>query len=495
MLVTTRKDKGCPPILKVAGDMSHGGAVHLVCGEIASLRRAGFDTVAIDLSHAICRGFAAAFALVEIATREAMSKIAIFSASAPLIDALTHTGMLRFLNIQPDEATALASITSKNAVLTGTKAVILCAGTGTRMSPMSSQFPKPMLDVLGKPVLERLIDHLGGIGIRDIVLNPGHLGHQIPDYFNVATQQSARIEYFPEGNWNGADWVANPIGSASTLVQLRRTYHAISDDVVVLCGDALTDIDIRAMMHQHRSSGAKITVAAKTVPDELVSRYGIIVAQADNQITSFQEKPPIEQALSNLANVGIYIISSDCLDLLPTENDQDIAQDLLARALERGTKMDVFNADFQWHDMGCGKDYFDVVTGCLTNAAPMSPACGVQLRPGLWVHETASVSNNAEISGDCYIGAGSQIAATARIQGPSVIGANCIVDDHALVRNSIVLEQTHVGRGTALSDVIASGSWAAKHRMATNKNAPKDWIPGLSHTGKPEDEITFVKAG
>ena len=495
MLVTNKKAVGSPPILTVAGDLSHGGSVHLVCGEIKALRDAGFGAVALDLTHTTCRGFAAAFALVEIATREAMTKLAIFGVSQSLLDALSSTGMLRFLNIQAEEATALASISSKSEALTGTKAVILCAGNGTRMSPLSSIYPKPMLDVLGKPVLERLINHLSTFGVRDILLNPGHLGQQIPDHFETCPDTMPQIQYFPEGDWVEGTWVADPAGSASTLAKLNGKYRAITNDVIVMCGDALTDIDLNAMMKQHRDTGAKVTIAAKHVPNDLVSRYGIIVADQNNQVTSFQEKPSAVEAKSNLANVGIYIVSSECLNALPSSSGLDIAQDLLAGILGRGEPIGVFCADFQWQDIGCGRDYFDVLAHCLSQQENNWSPIGKQLRPGLWVHETAMVSPKAEIEGPCYVGANSQVAASVRIQGTTVVGADCIIDDQAFIRSSIILNNTHVGQGVNIVDAIASGSWATKHRLATNKDAPKEWVPGLAHTGEIFANTPLVNAG
>ena len=479
MLLNVDHEFGCAPVLKVSGDLATGKATQAICQQIATLRFAGYDAIALDLTDATSKGYTGAFTLIETVTREAKSKVAIFGAPKTLTSKLDSSGLARFLNIHADRASALRSVYDPRQSLVGTTAVILAAGNGTRMGPLSNVTPKPLLDVLGKPVLERLMDHLTKFGISNILLNPGHKADQIPAYFKAHPNGQYRVSYFPEGHWRGEDWHAPPIGNASTLRRLNREFHALSGDVIVMCGDALTNIDLAAMMSKHRASGAAATIAAKPVPAELVSRYGIIVANDAGRVTSFQEKPKPSEARSTLANTGIYIFKSDVLSLLPNQTELDIAQDLLPMLMDADHRISVYQADFEWRDLGTGKDYFEVLASLLQNDCPFDPV-GIKRRDGLWVHKEASVSPKAHLSGPIYIGAGATIEQNATIKGPAIIGENCLLRSHSLLRHSLLLPDTVAGRGTVLDEVIACGEWAFKHKQATHKDVASRWINGLT---------------
>lgn len=493
MLVTISNENNEIPVIKFAGNLGQGGSVHLICAEIIALRNVGRIAVAIDLTHAYSDGFAGAFAVVEISTREAMSKVAFFGAPKAVMKALTKTHMNRFINIHETQASAQNSIATWDDQLSTVPAIILCAGSGTRMSPISNEYPKPMLDILGKPIVERLIDHLSDQGVRRFILNPGHLGPLITDHVCTSKRLSTKVQLFPEGDWKNGVWNAQALGSASTLVQLRRRYNAIGSDIIVMCGDALTDIDVKSMLTEHRKTGSDITIAAKNVPAQLVSRYGIIVADQNNVVRSFQEKPTVEQAKSNLANVGIYIISADCLNLLPEHRGLDIAENLLSCALTNRKKVSVYTENFAWHDMGCGKDYFSGLQTCLEGCFKIEPV-GRQIRPGIWVHNTADVSPKAEIQAPCYVGAESSIAAGARIFGATTIGKNCRIDGGTIIQNSTILDNTSVSRNAYLFNVIASPTWKTEHLHALGRNTKIQVDPLLSLTKTSRVAPQFERA-
>ncbi|MCX7560512.1 sugar phosphate nucleotidyltransferase [Sulfitobacter sp. F26204] len=354
--------------------------------------------------------------------------------------------------------------------LTGLKALILSAGKGSRMAPLSDAVPKPMLEVLGRPVLAHLAAHLGRCGLHDLIVNPGHLGYQIPEYFQ-RNQNSQRFLFVNEGCWNDGAWQANPLGSASTLTQLNANHSAFGDDTVVMCGDALTDIDFVAMLKKHRESSAGVTIAVQEVDKSQVNQYGIIVANRGGQITAFQEKPSLGEARSTLASTGIYIFRADVLRALRGPEWEveglDIGNDLLPTLLRDGIRLQVFNAPFQWADMGNPQAYYAAVSDALRGLGPAVTATGVQKRPGLWIGSGARVSPRAQITGPCHIGEGAVIEAGARIDGPCMIGAGAQIAGKTLIRNSIIWADTRVEQGGLVDHMIVSGDWAVDHRFAT----------------------------
>jgi len=484
MLLNVDYEFGSAPVLRVSGSPSAPGSMQVISAKIQHLRTEKHFAVCIDLSKCTGDDFSCAFCIVEVVSREVQTSLAFFGAPKGLMNVLQKTDMLRFLNIHLDKTAAQASLRHQIKPLAGTDAVVLCAGLGTRMAPVSKIMPKPMLNVLGKPVLARLVDHLAHHGISRVSLNPGHLAGQIPRYFKTYPT-SAQISYFPEGDWHQRNWKADPAGSASTLANLYHRHHAISGDVIVICGDALTNIDLTEMMLRHRQSGAEITIAAKEVPDSLVSRYGIIVANENDEVVSFQEKPSRQDAKSNLANVGIYIISEKILAEVPLSKGMDIANDILTHQLSSVGSMTVFRDEFEWLDLGSCQDYASVIADLLNAPRKWLDPIGNELRPGLWVHETAKLEKLRSVSGPAYIGANSIVSRSAKVIGPSQIGTGCVLDQKTRIENSIVLSGTHLVRSKSIKDVIACEDWT--HDLVSKQPSEdvRSWPQGNATTQEP----------
>lgn len=369
--------------------------------------------------------------------------------------------------------------------LGGLKAVLLCAGAGSRMAPLSDATPKPMLDFLGRPVLEHLMRHLEGFGIRDFLLNPGHHGEVIHNQFRTDSRRS--LFFVNEGRHKGGRWHGAPLGSASTLIRLQSDHCAFDDDFLVLCGDALIDLDLAAMLERHRQSGAEVTIAALQVPRQDVSKYGILECTPEGRVRAFQEKPAPDRALSTLASTGIYIFSPRALSGMPAGPGQDIAGDLLPAILARNGHVAAFTQPFGWVDLGCGRDYFAALTmGIQGRIAGLVPQA-VETRPGLWVAPGAQVSRRARISGACYLGPGAVVEAGARIDGPAVICAGALIRNKALVRNSFIAPDTLVGAGAWVDGMLAHADWAVAHRFADGSAQCRDPLTGLGRRPESPD--------
>lgn len=384
---------------------------------------------------------------------------------------LAETGFDKVLRVFDDKPRALASPWARRYRLAGRQAVLLSAGKGTRAAPLTRDVPKPMLDILGKPVLERLMDFMAGFGMRDFMLNPGHLGPQIHTHFGDGHRFGYRVRYMNEGTYGPEGWSARPIGSASALSRLANQHAAFERDTIVLCGDALIDLDLAEMMDHHISSGAMATIAAQTVAPELVSKYGIIVTDDDGQMTSFQEKPAREQARSRLANTGIYIFSPEALRLLPDRAEMDIATDLLPAIQRAGGRIQAYSPGFSWTDIGCACDYFAAVSAALQGDIELADP-GNLSAGGVIVGIGAQVSPRAKLAGPVYVGAGAKIMPGAQITGPAVIGRDAVVEARTVLRNSILMPDTRLRRGGMLVDMIASGHWAVSHPLADGRTLP-----------------------
>src|SRR4051812_918998 len=188
------------------------------------------------------------------------------------------------------------------------KAMILAAGKGTRVRPLTYDVPKPMIPLLGKPVMAYLVEHLAKHGVNQIMVNVAYLHEKIEEYFGEGHQFGVQIGYSFEGYITAeGEVVPQPLGSAGGLKKIQEFGRFFDDTTLVLCGDALIDLDIKSALFEHRRKGALASVITKEVPWDKVSSYGVVVADADGRVMQFQEKPARAQALSNRASTGIYI--------------------------------------------------------------------------------------------------------------------------------------------------------------------------------------------
>ena len=187
------------------------------------------------------------------------------------------------------------------------KGMILAAGQGTRVRPLTKDLPKPMVPILGKPVMEYLIEHLARHGITQIMVNVAYHHQRIEEYFGDGSRWGVELGYSYEGIKEHGDILPKPMGSAGGMRKIQDFGGFFDETTLVLCGDALIDLDITAAIAEHQAKGAIASVVAMDVPREEVSSYGIVVAEADGHILSFQEKPQPRDAKSTLASTGIYI--------------------------------------------------------------------------------------------------------------------------------------------------------------------------------------------
>jgi len=178
------------------------------------------------------------------------------------------------------------------------KAMILAAGKGTRVRPLTYDLPKPMIPILGKPVMAYLVEYLASYGVRDIMVNVSYLHHKIEEYFGDGHQFGVQIGYSFEGHVNaGGEVVPEPMGSAGGIKKIQEFANFFDETTIVICGDALIDLDLTFALFEHRQKGALASVITTEVPWDKVHNYGVVVTEQDGRIQSFQEKPARDVAL------------------------------------------------------------------------------------------------------------------------------------------------------------------------------------------------------
>ena len=188
------------------------------------------------------------------------------------------------------------------------KAMILAAGKGTRVRPIThTTTPKPMIPILQKPVMEFLLELLREHGFNEIMVNVSHLSEEIENYFRDGQRFDVQIAYSFEGRISDGELIGEAMGSAGGLKKIQDFQAFFDDTFVVLCGDALIDMDLTEAVRRHREKGAMASLITKRVPRDQVSSYGVVVTDEAGRVLSFQEKPSVEEAASDMINTGIYI--------------------------------------------------------------------------------------------------------------------------------------------------------------------------------------------
>ena len=204
------------------------------------------------------------------------------------------------------------------------KAMILAAGKGTRVQPITHIIPKPMIPILQKPVMEFLLELLKEHGFKEIMVNVSHLAEEIENYFRDGQRFGVEIAYSFEGRIEDGELIGDALGSAGGLKKIQDFQNFFDETFVVLCGDALVDLDLTEAVRKHKEKGSIASLITKKVTRDQVSSYGVVVSDENGRIKAFQEKPLVDEALSDSINTGIYLFEPEIFNYIPSDKKFDI---------------------------------------------------------------------------------------------------------------------------------------------------------------------------
>lgn len=324
------------------------------------------------------------------------------------------------------------------------RVMIMAAGIGTRLRPVTDLVPKPMAPIANRPALYHILRLLRLHGLREVVINLHHLPDVITDYFGDGSGVGMQISYSFEPELLGT---AGGVKSNSDFLG--------GDTFIVISGDALTDIDLTGLVSAHRRYGSIATLAVKEVSDP--SLFGVVVADDHGRVVGFQEKPTLEEARSRLCNCGIYVFEPEILShILPGRFD-DFGRRVFPDLLRERVAFHAHTVGGYWSDVGNLHEFVkgnaDALAGDVEVEIP-----GEEIRPGLWLEEGAEVAPSARIEPPVLIGKGSRIGEGAVIEGPAVIGDGCTVGEGAHVARSLVLEGSQILPGAlVVNGVLGQG--------------------------------------
>jgi mannose-1-phosphate guanylyltransferase len=432
----------------------------------------GAEAILIDIGAPEKCTHAATAGLIDLCARLSTEvRVAICNAGPTMIASLTGFGLDRALPLYASVETALKTHPFRKLQLNGLRAVILCGDEGPGLRPMTDLVARPMLDVAGKPLLARILSHLEWYGVRDVILTPGHLGAQVPAYFNAGGRRTQSLFYLDDGRPETQAGKAIPTGTVATLCRLATSHFGFHDDTFILRGDSLTDIDLARMLACHRRSGAAVTIAAQSLAgDEVVAADGVLGVDVNHRIVSSEDVGRKGSGMSWVRDAGIYVIRPEILQSLVGMTGQSIAQDLLPALLRSGAHANVFREPFIWAPISCGRNYYQSVAQVLERRIPGVEPSGTLIGDQVWAAPGAVVAPAAEIVGPCHVGAGARVEGGARIIGPCAIGSNATIETRTLVRKSLIWPGTKVGAGTWIDQAVAGPDWGFAHPFADGRN-------------------------
>lgn len=321
------------------------------------------------------------------------------------------------------------------------KALFLAGGFGTRLKPITNDLPKPMVPIMGKPLLERNIENLKRFGINEIVLSTCYKPSKIRKYFGDGSRLGVKISYICEDK---------PLGTAGAI---KNAEKFLDDTFIVFNADILSDFDISEMLSFHRKKGALATIAVTQLDNP--SAYGVIEHDKDGYITAFKEKPKPSETSSNLINAGIYIFEPELLSEIPAGKAVSIERETYPTLLHKGYKMAVYSRCSYWLDLGTPVKYLKAHKDILKGSIKISEHDFN--KNAQYISKTAKISRNAKIKEPVYIGDNVEISSFANIGPNTVLFSNSTVGTDAKVVESIVWDNSHVeGGASVVNSVVLS---------------------------------------
>ena len=336
------------------------------------------------------------------------------------------------------------------------KAVIMAGGEGSRLRPLTSERPKPLLPIVGRPVMEHILRLLRRHGLREVWATVHYLADEIESTFEDGSALGVRLRYSVEDA---------PLGTAGSV---KRLAEHLDEPFLVISGDALTDIDLTAVIAFHRERGAAATLVLARQPNPL--EFGVVVTEADGRIQRFLEKPSWGEVFSDTVNTGIYVVDPSVLEQVEPDTSSDFSKDVFPALLQEGAPLFGYVAERYWCDIGNVEQYRDANVDALEGRVQVSI-------PG------------EDIGGSVWIGEGSQVDAGARLEGPLVIGRNCVIakdvqlgpltciGDHsvveagAVVERSVIFGNAYLGRGARVSAAVLGQQVIAKAQTTIGEAA------------------------
>src|SRR5438094_1009936 len=336
------------------------------------------------------------------------------------------------------------------------RAVVMAGGEGSRLRPLTSNQPKPMVPVVGKPCMEHILELLREHGLNDVIVTVAFLPQAIRSYFGEGETLGMQIGYSVE---------ESPLGTAGSV---RLTAKQLDETFLVISGDALCDVDLSALVAFHKERGAAVTIGLKSVENPL--EFGIVVTDDEGRVESFLEKPSWGQVFSDTINTGIYVMEPEVLKHVPADRPYDFSKELFPYLLEMGRPIYGHVMGGYWQDIGnldqLRQANFDALDERVRLNVP-----GIRLRGNLWLGEGVEVDDLGQIEGPACVGNYCRIAPDASVGAYSVLGASVTLLERARTERTVIDASTHIGRSARVEGAVVGRNCDIRAHVQINEGA------------------------
>jgi len=317
------------------------------------------------------------------------------------------------------------------------KAVVMAGGEGTRLRPLTSSRPKPLVPILNKPCMQHTIELLKRYGITDIVVTLYYLADEIEGYFGDGSELGVNLIYTVEDT---------PLGTAGSV---KKAEEYLKDDTfIIVSGDALTDLDVEKALAFHKEKGSVATLVLQHVDNPL--EFGVVITDDNGRIRRFLEKPSWGEVFSDTVNTGMYILEPSIFEYMQHDKNYDWSQDIFPQILAEEKPMFGYVLGEYWTDVGSLQQYRQAQYEMLGGMTKL-PIEGRREGGDIWIGTGTEIDPNARIIGPVCIGKNCRIKANAHIGPDTVIGDNCLIEEGATLQRAIVWDSNYIGARSRLT--------------------------------------------
>src|SRR5438874_9483189 len=323
------------------------------------------------------------------------------------------------------------------------RAVVMAGGEGTRLRRLTSNQPKPMVPVVGKPCMEHILELRKQHGFDEVIVTVAFMPQAIRSYFGDGEALGLEVEYSVE---------ESPLGTAGSV---RLASGKLDEPFLVISGDALCDVDLTELVRVHREKEAAVTIGLKSVDNPL--EFGIVVTDEDGRVERFLEKPSWSQVFSDTINTGIYVLEPEVLKHIPTDRPYDFSKELFPLLLEMGRPLYGYVMDGYWQDIG-NLDQFRAANFDALDEKVRLNIPGIRIRGNVWLGEGVEIADLDQVEGPALIGNYCRIAPGASVGAYSVLSNTVTLRERTRTARSVVDSSTHIGRSCLIEGAILGRS-------------------------------------
>src|SRR3954465_5224681 len=319
------------------------------------------------------------------------------------------------------------------------RAVVMAGGGGTRLRPLTSNQPKPMVPIVGKPCMEHILELLRDHGMSHVIVTGAFLPQASRSSFGSGETLGMNVEYSVE---------ESPLGTAGSV---RLAAPRLDETFLVISGDALCDVDLSALIDFHREKGSAVTIGLKSVENPL--EFGIVVTDDDGKVERFLEKPSWGQVFSDTINTGIYVLEPEVLKHIPTDRPFDFSKELFPLLLEMGRPIYGYVCEGYWQDIGNLDQYRQANFDALDERVRLNVP-GLKIRGDVWIGEGVESDDVEGVEGPAFIGNYSRVSPEASVGPYTILGPATTLRERGRISRSVLGASCYIGRSAVVEGAV-----------------------------------------